>query len=113
MNPTYGVRRFTTFARRGDHHCHEVYDMATGVCASFPGTKKDMTATARAMNARRATVTGHTGLYAGITAGDGKAYHLTPTECVGGMPPVGTTGTLVYMSTQTAGARRFIPDTKG
>lgn len=44
MTPTtkYGVRRFCQY--RYDGRCFELYDLATGECASFPGTKKDLTA---------------------------------------------------------------------
>lgn len=46
----FAVRRFTTRAARGDARCFEVYDTSTGKTASFPGTKRDMVKTARAMN---------------------------------------------------------------
>lgn len=44
----YGVRRFATY--RNDGRCFELYEIATGECASFPCTKKDGEIAARKMN---------------------------------------------------------------
>ena len=44
----YGVRRFTEY--RGDGRCFEMFELATGECASFPGTKKRLEEQAKAWN---------------------------------------------------------------
>jgi len=44
----YGVRRFAVY--RADRRCFELYEIATGNCASFPCTKKDGEAAAKKMN---------------------------------------------------------------
>jgi hypothetical protein len=49
MSPKYGVRRFTKW--RDDQHCFELYVIATGECASFPGTKKGLEKHAKERNA--------------------------------------------------------------
>lgn len=38
--PKYGVRRFAV--GRADRKNFELYVIATGECASFPGTKRDL-----------------------------------------------------------------------
>lgn len=48
MIPIYGVRRFTEY--RGDGRCFELFVIATGACASFPGTKKRLEQTAKDWN---------------------------------------------------------------
>jgi len=45
----YGVRRFTDY--RADGRCFELYDLATGECASLPTTKKDALAALTQRNA--------------------------------------------------------------
>ena len=45
----YAVRRFTPY--RGDRRCFELYVIATGECASFPGTRKELEKYARQKNA--------------------------------------------------------------
>lgn len=44
----YGVRRFATY--RADRACFELFVLATGECASFPGTKKDLLQYAQVRN---------------------------------------------------------------
>ena len=54
--PVYAVRRFTPY--RGDGHCFELYEVATGECASFPDTRKSLEKYAKQKNleARQAQV---------------------------------------------------------
>lgn len=47
--PRYGVRRFTT--GRGDGKNFELYELATGECASLPGNKAETTRYAKKKNA--------------------------------------------------------------
>ena len=44
----FGVRRFTDY--RADRKCFELYEIATGECASFPGTKRDLERYAKQKN---------------------------------------------------------------
>lgn len=53
MEPVYGVRRFTEY--RDDRRCFELFILATGECASFPGTKKRLTELAKEWNNPTAT----------------------------------------------------------
>lgn len=46
--PKYGVRRFTHY--RGDGRCFELYEVSSGACASFPGTRKDLETYAKRKN---------------------------------------------------------------
>ena len=50
MIPTFGVRRFTEY--RADGRCFEVYEIQTGKCASFPGTRKDLDHYAKQLNSK-------------------------------------------------------------
>jgi hypothetical protein len=45
----YGVRRFADW--RDDRRCFELYDIDTGKCESFPGTRKELEAAAKEKNA--------------------------------------------------------------
>ena len=45
---TYAVRRFTDW--RDDHRCFELYTIADGKCASFPGTRKELEIYAKKRN---------------------------------------------------------------
>jgi len=49
--PKYGVRRFIEY--RHDRRCFELYEIATGECASFPSTKKRLEELANAWNAEQ------------------------------------------------------------
>lgn len=54
----YAVRRFASY--RDDRRCFEIYEIATGKCASFPCTKKDGDAAAKRMNTESAETVGAT-----------------------------------------------------
>ena len=42
------IRRFAKY--RADGKCFELYDAETGKCASFPGTKKELTVALQHIN---------------------------------------------------------------
>lgn len=50
MIPVYGVRRFSEY--REDRRCFELFVLATGECASFPGTKRRLIQYAKERNAQ-------------------------------------------------------------
>lgn len=47
-NDKWGVRRFTEW--RDDQRCFELYNIHTGECASFPGTRKQLEKHAKKRN---------------------------------------------------------------
>ena len=54
--PTFGVRRFTPY--RDDRRCFELYHIASGECASFPGTKRELDRYAKQRNAEESAKAG-------------------------------------------------------
>lgn len=49
----YGVRRFIKY--RSDRRAFELYDIASGKCASFPGTRKELEKAAKERNTQAAS----------------------------------------------------------